>query len=555
MSLGAALAMIEPEDGGEDLTWKNMAFKLDFASIAYRKLQPPPKLREFHDAQLRALTGFRDFALTRLGYESFSEEFALAFTELFAVVFEIAFDAEKTEEEQEMLIEEATKRVFATIFGPTFLETLSDLEEIESQISEDVLAVLDDYGCRFTASEDSWGEDQITAEVATVAPEVIKSLETVVEGEDDHGDDVDSATAMWYIESLGAMVDHGGDVDYFVFEAVEGEVYQIDVSLGTLGDSTLTLYDADGWLLAHNDNYDDNLASRIVWEAPSSGSFYVAAGGYGTGSYTLTISAPDGADDHGNDRDSATAVAAGGSMVGALEHDGDLDWFVFEAQAGEIYELDISLGSLLDASWYRRDSDGFLAMFSDDYCDTLTFVVCWEAPSSGSYYVVVGGNGTGSYVLTVSLSDATQPAVQPTATVPSDSQVLLGFNIAPGSLWKEAYDAFSPVEQTCIRNEFGDDLLNSALNQPIDGDEDGLWSLSTWECLQPETASSLYFSLLLILSLESLGLDPEGASKECIGEVLAGTDLAAIFAASLSDAGPDGTAMTAEFDAQIAACL
>ena len=61
------------------------------------------------------------------------------------------------------------------------------------------------------------------------------------------------------------------------------------VALGTLGDSILELRDSDDWALEYNDDYGDTLASRIFWEAPSSGDYYVAVGGFGAGSYTLTV--------------------------------------------------------------------------------------------------------------------------------------------------------------------------------------------------------------------------------------------------------------------------
>ena len=87
------------------------------------------------------------------------------------------------------------------------------------------------------------------------------------------------------------VIDHPDDIDLFVFDAVEGKLYQIDVALETLGDSVVTLYNSDEWELAFNDDYSGSSASRIFWEAPSSGSYYVevASWGDGTGSYTLTI--------------------------------------------------------------------------------------------------------------------------------------------------------------------------------------------------------------------------------------------------------------------------
>ncbi len=95
--------------------------------------------------------------------------------------------------------------------------------------------------------------------------------------------------------SVGGSVDgalrNNGDFGLFVFEAKEGARYRIDVSLGTLGDSVLTLSDAGGRELDYSDDYADSRASRIEWEAPASGNYYLVVDGYGgdTGSYTLTI--------------------------------------------------------------------------------------------------------------------------------------------------------------------------------------------------------------------------------------------------------------------------
>ena len=87
------------------------------------------------------------------------------------------------------------------------------------------------------------------------------------------------------------VLDYPGDFDLFVFDAVHRELYQIDVALGTLGDSVVAVYDADETQLAFNDDYEGTLASRVFWEAPTAGRYYVAVAslGDGTGSYTLTI--------------------------------------------------------------------------------------------------------------------------------------------------------------------------------------------------------------------------------------------------------------------------
>ena len=61
---------------------------------------------------------------------------------------------------------------------------------------------------------------------------------------------------------------------------------------GTLEDAYVDLLDSDGWVLEFSDDSDDSLEPQsIVWEAPSAGEFYVEVGGYGAGSYTLTVAA------------------------------------------------------------------------------------------------------------------------------------------------------------------------------------------------------------------------------------------------------------------------
>ena len=71
-----------------------------------------------------------------------------------------------------------------------------------------------------------------------------------------------------------------GDVDWFKFQAVAGKTYVLGTQLGTLRNSVLCLYDRNGTtLLARNDDSGANLASRITWTAPASGTYYLAVAG------------------------------------------------------------------------------------------------------------------------------------------------------------------------------------------------------------------------------------------------------------------------------------
>ena len=183
-----------------------------------------------------------------------------------------------------------------------------------------------------------------------------------------------------------------------VSQAERGQSYQIDVALGTLDDSIVSLLDSDGSFLDTNDDYGDTLASRLYWNAPSSGERYVAVEGFGIGTYTLTVSLSDLIDDHANWEGDATAIRVGADVRGALDYDGDIDFFRFQAEQGEFYQIDVALGTLDDSIVYLYDGDGWLMLTNDD--EERPY---WEAPNSGERYVTVEGYGIGTYTLTVSL--------------------------------------------------------------------------------------------------------------------------------------------------------
>ncbi len=108
---------------------------------------------------------------------------------------------------------------------------------------------------------------------------------------DDHANAIDGATTLAVGEAAQGSIDYDGDDDFFVFRAEQGTLYRIDVELGTLEDSGLALYDAGYTELDFNDDTEYSLASQILWEAPSAGEYYLAAWGYDTGSYTLSVTA------------------------------------------------------------------------------------------------------------------------------------------------------------------------------------------------------------------------------------------------------------------------
>ena len=229
---------------------------------------------------------------------------------------------------------------------------------------------------------------------------------------DDHGNDIYDATEAAVAVDVEGVIDYEDDSDYFRFTAVEGRLYQIDVGLGTLDDSALALLGPDGLDLAYNDDNGDSLASRIFWEAPESGAYYLEVRGYDVGSYTLTVSLPtddidDGTivDDHGDDIYDATVAPVGVDVEGFMSSQYDTDYFRFTAEEGRLYQIDVSLGTLENSVVYLYDGDGWFLYHNDDHGDSLASRIFWLAPASGDYYLeVLGHDGAGSYTLTISHS-------------------------------------------------------------------------------------------------------------------------------------------------------
>jgi subtilisin family serine protease len=111
---------------------------------------------------------------------------------------------------------------------------------------------------------------------------------------DDYGNNATAAASIALNGTLAGTIETGGDQDWFKFQAVAGKKYTISTTLAGLTDSALTLYDRNGTTqLAYNDDIaSNNSASRIVWTAPTSGTYYIKTTAFDThqtGGYKLSV--------------------------------------------------------------------------------------------------------------------------------------------------------------------------------------------------------------------------------------------------------------------------
>ncbi len=97
------------------------------------------------------------------------------------------------------------------------------------------------------------------------------------------GSNAATAVALTVGSTTGGTLATTGAVDWYKFQAVAGTCYVLQTGLLTLPDSVLTLYGTDGrTVLASNDDIaPGNYASRILWQAPAAGTYYLAVSSYG----------------------------------------------------------------------------------------------------------------------------------------------------------------------------------------------------------------------------------------------------------------------------------
>ena len=236
---------------------------------------------------------------------------------------------------------------------------------------------------------------------------------------DDHGDSRSSATGISVGSRVNGVIGTANDEDYFSFQAERGRRYTIETSVPSDSDvdTVITLYSANGSVLEEDDDGGDGVASKIVWTAPSSATYYVRVEGLSTGGYRLSLSSSGASDDHGDSRSSATGISVGSRVNGVIETSSDEDYFSFQAQSGWTYTIETSVASDsgVDTVITLYSANGWPLEGDDNGGDGVASKIVWTAPSSATYYVEVEDvlTATGGYRLLVSSS---APTPTPTRT-------------------------------------------------------------------------------------------------------------------------------------------
>ncbi len=234
-------------------------------------------------------------------------------------------------------------------------------------------------------------------------------LESAVAESEPNGT-VATADSVALGDQATGVVNPAGDVDTWFIDLIAGQFFSLDVDAADAGsplDATLALLAPDGTtLLAFNDDFD-GFDSRISYVIPASGRYYVVIRAFGGGgapelTYAINfgkVACPLGDEDREPNGTPGTAspAAIGDSLTGEICPDpdspaGDVDYWAFNARAGETIELDVDaaqLGLLVDPVLALYASDGTTRLAFNDDQDGTDSRLQYSIVTSGTYYATV----------------------------------------------------------------------------------------------------------------------------------------------------------------------
>lgn len=227
----------------------------------------------------------------------------------------------------------------------------------------------------------------------------------------------DASTQARLTDRVESELSPAGDSDWYRLRVEQGQRYAIALDgvaaeSGDIIDPTLSIWDSEGAQLAYNDDAGGSLNSALQYTPQQSGEVFVEARGFSegaTGRYTLTVAASNAPpDDVGSDASTRARVTPGRDANGAIESEGDVDWFRLTARSSQRYTIAVTggdeSGQLPDPVVRIIDLDGVELAGADDSEGSLNPNLEWTPQGNGDVFVEVsgyGGTNVGAYNLTV----------------------------------------------------------------------------------------------------------------------------------------------------------
>jgi hypothetical protein len=203
-----------------------------------------------------------------------------------------------------------------------------------------------------------------------------------------------------YGDSLEGFLPSGGDVRYS-FAGNSGD--RVTIAMYADFDTYLELLDANGRLIAENDDYN-GLNSQIDFALPSSSTYTIVARGFdpqASGAFTLVLDGAVASTSGNADIANAISITYGGAAQGRLSRGGDVR-YAFSGSAGDQVVITMNAPSF-DTYLELYDANGRLIAENDDY-DGLNSQIDVTLPGNGTYTIVARGfdtSASGSFILSL----------------------------------------------------------------------------------------------------------------------------------------------------------
>ena len=233
-------------------------------------------------------------------------------------------------------------------------------------------------------------------------------------------DKTSNATLAEGAHALGAL-ETTSDTDWYAVTLTAGVTYDFSLTgygEGALQDPFLRLYSGFGSTVTFNDDVTGNDPNSVIhYTPPTSGIYFLSAGSSSAaasaadklGAYDLHYAVSH--DDYAGDDTTTGTVSPGGSVSGAIDVEGDHDWFAVTLQAGKIYNFSLT------GSGDSPLGDGYLELISptgaivgsdDDNGPGHDPSLSYYVQTSGTYFIsaeafpnVAPFINTGGYTLSV----------------------------------------------------------------------------------------------------------------------------------------------------------
>nr|CRH07959.1 Putative RTX toxins and related Ca(II)-binding proteins. 20% identity to sraP Serine-rich adhesin for platelets [Candidatus Magnetococcus massalia] len=309
-----------------------------------------------------------------------------------------------------------------------------DALKLKTGLSTDYeTSISHDLTIRVTDSQQHTYDKQFTIQVSDLDESAIPDVVIKADIGEADGEDFPALKITTGYINVGSTVTakaaYSNDIDWFATDLIAGNEYQLDIEgndteKGTLANPTLYgIYDSNGSFQpgSYDGNSGTGLNAQEIFQPTNSGTYYIAAGSWATGSYSVAIqdtslivepefvTKNEGATDLKANSATYGAVVIGESATGTVNHGGDSDWFATQLIGGTTYQIDLegadtSKGSLANPTIYGiyTDSGAYIAKSYDGNSGSgFNAKEIFTPDVDGTFYVAAGGVGTGTYTLSV----------------------------------------------------------------------------------------------------------------------------------------------------------